>query len=803
MKNPSAWTIVYERFEPAQESLTEAICTLGNGYFATRGAAPEALASKIHYPGTYIAGLYNRLPTHISGRTIVNEDLVNCPNWIFLTFKIGDGEWFYPSTSKILSYRQELDMHKGVLIRRLRFQNRRGQRTLIETKRIVNMADPHCGAFQYVVTPENYSDWITVRTMLDGTVLNTGVERYRQLNSKHWKPSSLGSFGKKGIFLSMQTTQSKVEVVQASVIRIFIGSREITPKIRCLMKGKERIGQEFRFFARERHSYDIEKTVMIYTSNDQGIQDAVTTAIKAVQKQPHRFSFLLKTHASVWEKLWDKCDIHIEGDTFSQRVLRLHIFHLLQTASIHNVKIDAALPARGLHGEAYRGHIFWDSIFVMHFYDYHLPEVARALLLYRYRRLPRAREYAKKQGYKGAMFPWQSGSSGREETQVVHLNPMSGKWGPDYSSRQRHVSAAIAYNVWQHWKSTDDFYFLSRFGAELILSIARFFASLAKYDNKDKRYHTRGIMGPDEFHEKYPGSAKPGLKDNAYTNIMIVWILLRAKEILDLLPESQAMKLLNKLGITHKELERWKEITYKMNIIINKEGIISQFDGYFKLKELDWEDYRAEYGDIHRMDRILKAEGKSPDDYKISKQADVLMAFYLLPLPEIKSILERLGYSFDKNTLRKNYEYYIRRTSHGSTLSKVTHCYLSLLLNKPKESRRWFREVLESDIYDTQGGTTPEGIHMGVMGGSIDIVVRSLAGISFFDDKITINPRLPKNWRSIRLKMLYRGIWISFSVTKSQVSIFIEGNLVIPIEVSGKIYYSPSGKKVKIPIKNK
>ncbi len=185
-----SWTMVYERFEPAEESLRESLCTLGNGYFATRGAAPEAVASRIHYPGTYINGAYNRLRTNIAGRAIVNEDLVNCPNWIFLTFKIGNGEWFYPSHSRILSFRQKLDMRYGVLNRKIRFQNRKSQRTCVEMNRIVSMADPHCGAFEYIITAENYSEPITVRTMLDGTVLNTGVERYRQLNSKHWKPLS-------------------------------------------------------------------------------------------------------------------------------------------------------------------------------------------------------------------------------------------------------------------------------------------------------------------------------------------------------------------------------------------------------------------------------------------------------------------------------------------------------------------------------------------------------------------------------------------------------------------------------------
>ncbi|MBU0879018.1 MAG: glycoside hydrolase family 65 protein [Candidatus Omnitrophica bacterium] len=800
----STWTLVYNQFSPEQEGLREALCTLGNGYFATRGAAPEAVASKIHYPGTYIAGVYNRLSTHIAGRIVVNEDLVNCPNWTFLTFKIGKGEWFSPSKEKILFYRQELNMHDGVLRRKILFQTKHKQKTLIETERIAHMASAHYGAIKYVITPLNYSEWITVRTMLDGTVLNAGVERYRQLNSKHWKPHSLGGFTRNGTYLSVKTTQSRVEVAQAARIRIFVGEKEKRSLIRQLMKGKERVGQEFRVFARQNHCYTIEKVVSIYTSKDKGVRNPAVSAMEALKK-PLRFNTLFRTHYHAWEKLWKKFDIQIEGDNFSQRTLRLHTFHLLQTASSHNIDIDAGLPARGLHGEAYRGHIFWDEVFALHLYDFHLPEVSQALLLYRYQRLAMARKYAQEEGYRGAMFPWQSGSSGREETQVVHLNPLSGKWGLDYSRLQRHVSFAIAYNVWRHYQITDSWEFLLRFGAEIILSIAQFAASLAKYDPQDGKFHTKKVMGPDEFHEKLAGSSKPGLKDNAYTNLMIVWILLRAEEILNILPVGNKEKILKKLGLKERELCLWKTITRKMNLIINSQGIIAQFEGYFDLKELDWPGYRAEYGDVHRMDRILKAEGQSPDDYKVSKQADTLMAFYLLSLGEVKEILGKLGYNFDKELARKNYEYYVKRTSHGSTLSKVTHCFIAQALGKKKEAWRWFREVLESDIHDTQGGTTPEGIHVGVMGGSLDIVVRAFAGINILEDRIKISPNLPKNWRSLKLKIYFRGRWISLSFTKRQLVIFIEAEKAklsaLPIEIQEKIYHFPIGKKFKIPLK--
>src|SRR5438876_748649 len=179
-------------------------------------------------------------------------------------------------------------------------------------------------------------------------------------------------------------------------------------------------------------------------------------------------------HADAWEELWRVCDVRVRGDEEVQRLLRLHISHILQVCSRHTSDLDAGVPARGLNGEAYRGHVFWDELYVYPFLNFRLPEITRELLTYRARRLGEARAAAAAAGYEGAMFPWQSGSDGQEETQIVHLNPLSGRWDPDHSHNQRHVNAAIFYNVWQYYQATEDLHFLREHGAEMMLEIARF-----------------------------------------------------------------------------------------------------------------------------------------------------------------------------------------------------------------------------------------------------------------------------------------------------------------------------------------
>ncbi|MBD3379610.1 MAG: glycoside hydrolase family 65 protein [Candidatus Omnitrophica bacterium] len=801
---PSEWTLEYKGFEPSEESLREALCTLSNGYFGTRGAANEASASRISYPGTYIAGVYNKLATEIAGRKIYNEDLVNCPNWLPVTFRLAGGEWISLEDSEVLSNTKRLDFRRGILFREIVFSDNKGRKVRVLSERIVHMEYPHIGAISYEIRPEDYEGNLYIRSSLDGTVENTGVARYRKLRSRHLKADGQG-FTRDGIaWLSVVTSRSDVTIAQASKTVLYSNGKKFSPEQTKFRKKKKMVRRDIKIKASRGDSFRIEKTVAIYTSRDRGVKDPAAEAKKSVRKAPS-FAVLKRKQVKAWEDIWKTCGFNVDDGNDVQKIINFHTFHLLQTATRHNRKIDAALPARGLHGESYRGHIFWDELFVMPLYDYQMPVVSRALLKYRFERIGKAREYADEEGYRGAMFPWQSGSTGEEETQVLHLNPMSGKWGPDYSRNQRHISFAIAYNVWKYWERTGDKAFMDRYGSEIFLSIAEFCSSLAEFSEKDGRFHTHGLMGPDEFHEKMPFSDEAGYTDNAYSNAFIVWILLKAEELLNSMSPYKRRRLMEKCGLKESSPELWKEITRAMNLIIREDGIIAQFEGYFKLKELNWKYYSNKYGDIHRMDRILKAEGKSPNAYKVAKQADVLMLFYVFSLREVRYIFRSMGYDFRPGMLRKNYDYYIKRTSHGSTLSKVVHCYLAHVMGRKKEAWRWYLDVLDSDINDVQGGTTPEGIHTGVMGGSLDIIMRGFAGIDDGDGKLRIAPKPPSRISKIDFTMNYREKEISVSIKEK--SFFMElkksggGKEPFVIEVYGKKKELVPGKQYRFSLK--
>jgi trehalose/maltose hydrolase-like predicted phosphorylase len=392
--------------------------------------------------------------------------------------------------------------------------------------------------------------------------------------------------------------------------------------------------------------------------------------------------------------------------------------------------------------------------------------------MYRYRRLGEARAAAHEAGFRGAMFPWQSGSEGVEETQRVHLNPVSGLWEPDLSRNQRHVNAAIFYNIWHYFQTTHDQAFLREYGAEMMLEIARFWASIAHFNPERERYEIHGVMGPDEFHDKYPDAQQGGLRNNAYTNVLVAWLCGIACQLLPLLPASRAEALSMRLGISDDELAVWQDMSRRMFVPFLGDGIISQFEGYEDCEELDWDAYRAKYGNIQRLDRILRAEGEDPNRYKVTKQADTVMLFFLFRQDELREIFGRLGYAYRADTVTRNVEYYDRRTSHGSTLSFVTHAGVLASID-PESSWDRFLVALHSDADDIQGGTTKEGIHMGVMAGTLDLMQRNYAGAHVYDDVLHFNPQLPSRLDSLSFSMQFRQTPIQLTLTADHLTLAV------------------------------
>ncbi len=799
----SNWSLIYDRFDPQEEGLREAMCALGNGYFCTRGAALESEADDTHYPGTYLAGGYNRLGTEMGGRIIENEDLVNMPNWLPLNFRI-DEQWFNLRAVEILSYRQELDMRGGVLHRHVRFRLKDRRELTLRERRLVSMHAPHMAALETTVTAENWSGTVAVRSALDGQVINAGVARYRSLNSKHLQPVETAAVDAETVYLKVQTAQSEIRVAEAARTRVFADGEVLSVDRRVDEKAGY-IAHEFDLRLQQGQPVTIEKVVGFYTSRDRAVCECGLDARNAVVRAGS-FDDLLTDHAQAWEVLHRRFDGDVElsspaADGRTLMIVRLHIFHLLQSVSPHSQDLDVGVPARGWHGEAYRGHVFWDELFIFPTLNLRIPEITRALLMYRCRRLGEARANAAKDGFRGAMYPWQSGSDGREESQSVHLNPKSGRWIPDHSWLQRHSNLAIAFNIWQYYQATLDTEFLSYHGAEVLLEIARFFANITSFNKDLDRYEILRVMGPDEYHEAYPDAEEAGLNNNGYTNVMVVWLLIHAIKVLDLMSDYRREELCERLELTQEEIDHWDDISRRMRVVFHGDGIISQFEDYDKLLEFDWEGYRKKYGDIHRLDRILEAEGDSANRYKLSKQGDVCMLFYLFSTEALQRLFKHMGYDFDPEMIPRNVDYYMQRTSHGSTLSRIVHSWV-LARSDRSHSWRFFIQALESDIGDVQGGTTKEGIHMGAMAGSVDLIQRSYMGIEVRDYALWLNPCLPDELKRLRLRIRFQGHLLMLETTHDTLSVTTIKPKSGPIRVGigGKLETIEAGQTREFPL---
>jgi trehalose/maltose hydrolase-like predicted phosphorylase len=767
----TSWTWEYDGYEPADQRLREALCTLGNGYLATRGALPECSADGVHYPGTYVAGCYDRLTSEVAGRRVENEDMVNLPNWLPLRFRLAGGEWLTPDTAPLLDHRHVLHLACGSLERRSRYGLGPGKALSVRQLHLVHMADPHLAALRTEFTAEGFTGELEVEAALDGTVTNAGVPRYRDLESRHLTHVHTGTTAPDTMWLRCRTVTSDIRVAMAARLTADEPPTDPHEPARAVLRTRVRLSPD--------HTVTVDKIVAVHTSRDPAISDPLQAAVDRVGAAPG-FDELLDSHLTAWDQLWRRADLDVPGE--AGRILRLHLFHVLMTLSPHTADLDVGVPARGLHGEAYRGHVFWDELFVLPYLNLHFPEVSRALLRYRHRRLDRALAAARAIGRRGALYPWQSGSDGREETQELHLNPRSGRWLPDHSRLQRHVGSAIAYNVWRYCEASGDLEFLHTKGAEMLLQIARFWADSAVWDENLGRHRIRGVVGPDEYHEAYPDASEPGLDDNAYTNVTAAWVLTRTLELLDTLPAPRRRELVERTGLDGGELEQWEDVSRTLHVPFHQR-VISQFEGYGDLAELDWDGYRKRYDDIRRLDRILEAEGDTVNRYQASKQADVLMLGYLFAPAELKEILARLGHRLDDEAWRRTVDYYLRRTSHGSTLSGLVHGWV---LARARRADAWTycQEALRGDIADLQGGTTAEGIHLGAMAGTLDLVQRGLTGLQTRGGALWLDPVPLPELSSYGISLRYQEHWgVQLRLERGRLDVMVPPSDADPIDI--------------------
>eukprot|EP01064_Diplonema_japonicum_P014947 TRINITY_DN2270_c0_g1_i1.p1 TRINITY_DN2270_c0_g1~~TRINITY_DN2270_c0_g1_i1.p1 ORF type:complete len:1579 (+),score=239.42 TRINITY_DN2270_c0_g1_i1:2-4738(+) len=829
-----SWKLAFNTFSPSLESTRETLTTVGNGYFSSRGCFEmysktrnEDNTSLVHYPGHYINGVYSRTSTNINGETVENSDLVNCPDWSMVRVAIGDEPFVSPLDNEILNYSHQLNLQSAVMERSLTFIDSKGRISRIESSRLVSMDLMHIAAINFTFTAVNYNDRITIRSGVNAGVKNELVQRYKGLQDHHIHLEAAGQPEPCGPFYVVTKVKTPETVICTSVrniVRMTKGDASALVRSSGALLKEKIVFEDFTATVSQGGSMILDKIVSVYTTRDAhdskdgnalavtkysfrkqsvtytdtredstlsisdmdvnkgdyhhkgACADLVNMSLKLIEDL-YSYHRVLDPHRQAWQDIWDSADLQIEGDRACQRISRIHTYNLFVTASQHLRNIDAGILARGLHGESYRGHVFWDELYTFSFYLSTNSDVCKGHLDYRYKRLQAARDAAKEADLNGAMYPWQSADTGAEATQSLHFNPLDNKWYKDESFRQNHVNIAVFYDAWLYYERARDPEMHPKI-VELMVSIAVFWVSKC-VKGQDDRYHIYTVMGPDEFHDSavVNGERVKGVPDNAYTNLMVVWLLLKTIDMLQDPSVSQAA--ITASGVTSDDIEKMFDITKRMFLPILPSGVIEQFSGFAGLPDIRMSEYNLRTRYVSRMDLVLQAEGKNVGDYRLLKQADTLMLWYLLKTTTVHDLVVSLGYSlpdgFDaKKLLKVNNDFYVPITNDGSMLSYLVHAHIAGELGETKNQWGWFTEASRSDIYN-KGGTTGEGIHCSVMAGSLSFIERWFVGLTEESStEWSIKPNLPSHWTAIAIRRKICGHVYSIKVTDTEIRLLLE-----------------------------
>ncbi|ABE37143.1 hypothetical protein DR64_8530 [Paraburkholderia xenovorans LB400] len=749
-------SVVFDHYDEADERRRESLLGLGNGVLFVRACAPESMFASpaddgaSHYPGTYRAGLYNELETEIQGERVRSTFTPRLPDATVLAVRPRGGRWLGADTSRVLDYRHALDMSRATATRHLLLADD-GRTTRIEELRFVSAAHPQIIVLRWRVTACDWTGLLDIGAGIDGDVRNANVALQRAWRGRHVTDFSARQAAPETLLATARLSGALVWLALAArtVVRGAHGALAPSQLAAC----GAGLFELHRVPLQAGETVCIDRVIAVCTSRDATVSDPAEAVLALVSDEFAADADALQAaHERTWASRWERIQCR-SSDARLARQLNLRAFHVAQTLSGAVVHEDAGFPARGWQ-EAYQGHIFWDDMFVLPALLRDCPEAARAPLLYRYRRLPAARRAAAREGYAGAMFPWRSATTGGEETPRFELNPLNGHWMRDDTRLQRHVGASIAWNIWRYYCMSGDAAFLYREGGEMLVEIARFWASIARFDEARRRYVIRAVIGPDEYHNAYPGADSPGLDNNAYTNVMAAWTLRCAADALRAMPRPQRDALAVKLELGDAEAARWNAIARRIHVPFLAGGIIEQFDGFSALKPYPDVSAQARHG--QRTDWRLEAAGDTVEAWQVCKQPDVLMLFALLGQPQLASLLTDLGYPFDDANARRTLDYYTGRMTHESSLSKVA-CAAAFAHADPQRSWQYFVDALQVDAAAGAGSSAAEGLHLGALGGAFSVVLRHYAGIDFIPHAMRLFPAWPEPLPALQLAFAYRS----------------------------------------------
>lgn len=733
------WLHVEENYDRLANYENESIFALTSGKMSSRGAHEEGFSLK-SLPAHYVHGVFDRSEAY-------QRELVNTPDWAKLKMYVSLEPIALETGQGISDYIRVLDLKNGLVAKHYIHESREGRKTQVEIVKYMSREHQTVGGFRYYITPLNYEEVIEFENIIDATVTN--FLDYPRFRVKHLTVRDVFSLGGDGVGVLTETRDFLQAVCTTAAVRMsdlngeeISTNREFKPfgEVACeFFDAKPKEGQtividKFAAVAAEKDGFDVRKV------SEHDLRIAIEEG----------FEHHLEKNREIYAEMWKRADIKVSGDEKMQKGLRFNIFHLMGTPNPRDNMTN--LGPKLMHGEEYGGHAFWDTeLFMLPFFSLVFPEIAKNLVEYRYNMLPGAKRNAKKRGGLGARYPWQSADTGDEECPEWTILYDGSVEPCTVADEEVHVTADVIYGGMQYYLYTgDDEYFYNNL-IEMLIETSRFWLSRLEWNAAQERFEITGITGPDEWHEN--------VSNNTFTNYMTRWSLQYAAQELQKVqvdrPEIYA-RIAKKVDFDPAEIDKWLETAELIYVPeAAEDGLIEQFEGYFDLH--DKEIYEYNDNNMPLWPEELKQYPR--EETTILKQADIVMLMFLF-----RDV-------FPMEVQRRNFEYYEKRTMHGSSLSPSIYCLMGVHTGNDKLAYEYLERTTYIDL-ENKNNNTREGLHAAAMGGTWQAVVFGYGGLTVFKNgEIHFDPNLPKEWSGLEFRFVYRGALLTVNLTHDDIKV--------------------------------
>ena len=729
------WSIIVDELNSSHNEISESIFSIGNGFMGQRANFEEHYSGN-SLQGSYIGGVYYPDKTRVgwwkNGYPEYFAKILNSTNWIGINIYI-DGELFDLNNCKVNQFERKLNMYDGILSRKAIVTLSNGKKIELQSKRFISIVDTDLGAIEFTIVPLNFNGTIELLPYLDGDVVNSDSN----YDENFWEEIDV-KVDNHFSYVYNKTKKTGFEVCTGMKYQLLVNNQPVQAKV-DLLKKENYAGHKLSIEAKEKQHITLYKYAVVESSLYHNSDDLVTIAeTKINQYFSKGFDKLKENHSNAWHKKWEESDIKIGGDISAQQAIRFNIFQLYQTYTGENENLN--IGPKGYTGEKYGGVTYWDTeAYCLPFYmRTSEPHVARNLLKYRYNHLQKAIENAKLLGFNhgAALYP------------MVTINgeECHNEW--EITFEEIHRNGAIAYAIYNYIEYTGDTSYMAEYGLEVLIGISRFWSQRVNWSKNKQKYVLLGVTGPNEYENN--------VNNNWYTLKLIYWTLNYTKKQIEQLSTNNSLnKIFKKIAFDDKaEIEQWDHIITNLYLPEDElRGVFLQQDGFLDKELIPVEELPSSERPIYQKwswDRILRS--------CYIKQADVLQGLYLFEK------------DFDKDTIKRNFDFYEPLTVHESSLSPCVHSILASKIGYHDKAYEMYLRTARLDL-DNINNDTEDGLHITSMGGTWMSIVEGFAGLRTIEGTLSLSPSIPLHWDFYEFMIVFRGIKLNIRVEKEHVLI--------------------------------